>query len=222
MSYLNYSRISGTNEYMIGSLNFIGHNTGMLNKTIVDVIIPARYYECLITVIGYDAFSHSNIERIFIPKTIKRIIHGAFYQCQKLFDVSFEKGSALEEIGIEAFAFCSALRYLDIPSSLKTFEKSNCVIFNTSPNIACISYFGSTDFSDAALFSDGHQLEIRVSDSYKGTFGGREITRSTNECYNKHWNPFVRYIRPKPIKCTNVPSRHHAFSTVIYLFFICS
>ena len=222
MSYLRYNIIEGTNECIIGTFDFVSHNNGLLDKSIVDVIIPTRFYERIITVIGYDAFSHSNIERIFIPKTIKRILRGAFYNCQKLIDVSFEKRSALEEIGIEAFAYCGTLQLIDIPSTLKTFANYNYGIFGSSPKLSCISYHGSTDFSNAVLLNNNQNPEIRVSNSYSGTFGGKRITRNDNKCSNNHWNPFQKYIRPKPIRCTSVHTVHHPYSSIIYLVLISS
>ena len=56
-----------------------------------------------------------------IPKTVESIPDAAFYKCTKLKELKVESGSALVSIGKVAFAHCTSLATLNLPSSLETF-----------------------------------------------------------------------------------------------------
>ena len=98
MTYLVYNDIPNTNEVVVGTIDMTTSNSGLKNKSIKNVIIPKFFFDKKITQIGHDAFSHSNIEKIFIAKTITTILYGAFYNCPKLKEVTFEKHSKLSKI----------------------------------------------------------------------------------------------------------------------------
>ena len=188
MSYLVYNFINNSNECVIGT-EFSTGTSGLLDLNVKEVIIPSKYFDRIVTIIGYNAFAGSNIEKVFIPKTIRVIVRGAFYKCEKLIEVSFEKGSKLQEIGIEAFAYCYNMTFIDLPSSLTTFGEWQYPVFGGISKLKCLSYFGSSDFSSASLFSGSAQVEVRVSSAYSGTFGGRTTSVNLNRCANNQWYP---------------------------------
>ena len=73
--------------------------------------------------LGWLSFGTTNIESVFIPKTIKMLGNAAFYGCNYLKEVRFEKEIELEKIDYNAFKFCYALTKIDIPPTLKTVAK---------------------------------------------------------------------------------------------------
>ena len=50
-------------------------------------------------VVGKDWFRDSDIEKVFIPNTVRELGKSAFYSCEKLREIVFESGSQLETIG---------------------------------------------------------------------------------------------------------------------------
>ena len=94
------------------SFSLINDNTAYkvtaLNKSIVDVSIPAEYNGLPVTEIGDSAFSRcTSLENVFIPYTVTRIGTNAFTACSKLKNVSGM--SSVQEIGNNAFANCTSL-----------------------------------------------------------------------------------------------------------------
>ena len=49
--------------------------------------------------IGSECFFEAGIEEIFIPKSVVEIRDSAFYECERLRKVVFEKGSKLRALG---------------------------------------------------------------------------------------------------------------------------
>ena len=64
--------------------------------------------------------SKSRLESIILPKSIKSIGKGAFYQCNNLTKIEFSEG--LEEIGFYAFRYCTGLTEVKFPKSLKIIK----------------------------------------------------------------------------------------------------
>lgn len=116
------------------SFSLINDNTAYkvtaLNKSIVDVSIPAEYNGLPVTEIGDSAFSRcTSLENVFIPYTVTRIGTNAFTACSKLKNVSGM--SSVQEIGNNAFANCTSLDKLILPGTLETLGSS---ILRNNPN----------------------------------------------------------------------------------------
>ena len=113
-----------------------------------------------------EAFKHNTeLEAIFIPKSINTIHYHAFYGCGALKDVIFENNSTLTKIGFQAFIYCSMLKSIKLPESLETIELgafSHCIslesivlprslrkiepgIFDKCSNLKKIEYMGTTE-----------------------------------------------------------------------------
>ena len=68
--------------------------------------------------IGPSAFNGCrSLERIQLPKTLKKINESAFYECSSLKTIWLPEG--LEEIGQSAFYKCTSLEIITLPSTLK-------------------------------------------------------------------------------------------------------
>jgi hypothetical protein len=76
-----------------------------------------------VTVIDQGAFSYrSNLETISIPASVKEIATLAFCNCTALSNITFEQGSQLSSIGIQAFLGCTSLSTIKFPESLRQIQ----------------------------------------------------------------------------------------------------
>lgn len=91
-----------------------------------EVVIPETYGEgdrkFPVKEIEDQAFSATSITKITIPATIEKIGTAAFSYNNKLKEVVFAEGSALEEISWGSFAYCLNLKTFTVPSSVKTVD----------------------------------------------------------------------------------------------------
>ena len=79
-------------------------------------------------VVGKNWFSLSDIEKVFIPNTVRELEDNAFRYCLLLCEVTFESNSRLEIIGESCFSDCG-FRKIVIPKSVKSigdFAFSDC------------------------------------------------------------------------------------------------
>ena len=95
------------------------------------VIIPSTYNGGSVVKIGARAFLENlSVLGVSIPKTISAIDYRAFYGCENLSEVNFEKYCALYEIGDEVFGECVSLKAIFIPMLVKEIPFgifSNCM-----------------------------------------------------------------------------------------------
>lgn len=69
--------------------------------------------------VGDNWFSCSDIEKVFIPNTVRELGNYAFGSCKQLREVVFEPGSQLETIGTTCFAECG-FEEITIPKSVRS------------------------------------------------------------------------------------------------------
>ncbi|MCM1517674.1 MAG: leucine-rich repeat domain-containing protein [Pseudoflavonifractor sp.] len=85
-------------------------------------------------IIGQSAFADTPITSASLPASLEIIRLNAFLDCTSLTSVKFS-GNKLTELGVSAFEGCTALRSVNIPSSLTTIPDnafSGCPIANLS------------------------------------------------------------------------------------------
>lgn len=86
-----------------------------------DLVIPEKYNDIPVKVIGASAFSRNNfITSVVIPDSVTAINAWAFDRCENLKSVKF--GVNVNEIGWCAFEKCSAIEKLYIPDSVEYIE----------------------------------------------------------------------------------------------------
>lgn len=82
--------------------------------------VSANGKEYTVTKIGSGAFKNNNaIVSIIIPSSVIIIGQEAFSGCHNLSAITFEAGSALDEIENYAFEFCTSLKQLNLPDNLE-------------------------------------------------------------------------------------------------------
>jgi hypothetical protein len=83
--------------------------------------------DCRVSVFGESAFAYCSLRQsICIPSSLERIGNSGFQICEKLSDVTFERGSKMSTLAKSAFFGCSALESICcIPSSIEQIPK-NC------------------------------------------------------------------------------------------------
>ena len=67
-------------------------------------------------------FLCSDIEKVFIPSTVRELGEDAFCGCERLCEVVFESGSQLETIGDNCFSNCG-LEEMVIPKSVRSIGR---------------------------------------------------------------------------------------------------
>jgi hypothetical protein len=88
-----------------------------------EVVIPSKIDGKKVTVIGENAASELFITELTIPNSVKTIESGAFYYCDELSKITFEKNSQL--VTIESVAFDNTnIKSITIPKSVKTIGSS--------------------------------------------------------------------------------------------------
>ncbi len=91
--------------------------TGYTNyNTPSSMVIPDTIDDLPVKKIGDNAFSRLTMQSVYIPEGVTEIGGNAFFNCNKLTDVTMPE--SVEIIGIGAFANCSMLEYITIPAKV--------------------------------------------------------------------------------------------------------
>ena len=109
---------------------------GVVDASIVDLVIPDEVDDCPVTEIGEFAFNpyynkiHPHIKTLTLGKNVKKICNSAFSECYELETVTFN--DELEDIDDFSFARCYSLKELRVGSKLKHI---GLVAFNACVNL---------------------------------------------------------------------------------------
>ena len=156
-NYLNY----GDSSYkqgcvVIGTSTSNGNGNALKDKSITIIQIPSYHNGKEVVEIGYGGFSGTNIEKVFIPKTVLFLNDFCFLGCSSLTEIRFEEGSLLERIGLYSIYNIKKLEKLDVPKSLSQYDTTESSAlypgFSELYSLTCISYLGATDFSSYDFF----------------------------------------------------------------------
>ena len=186
-SYLNY----GDSSYkqgcvVIGTSTSNGNGNALKDKSITIIQIPSYHNGKEVVEIGYGGFSDTNIEKVFIPKTVLFLNDFCFLGCSSLTEIRFEEGSLLERIGLYSIYNIKKLEKLDVPKSLSQYDtiESSALYpgFSELYSLTCISYLGATDFSSYDFFRNNVPANIYVSSSHPDKFGGKSVTGRDKTC----------------------------------------
>ena len=123
-----------------------------------DVCIPETIDGCPVAEIGEDAFAEygAAIERIEVPKTVRKIGDGAFKMCMSLAELILQEG--LEQIGEDVFLLTPLTR-ISLPSTVSFIGK----IWELGEIEWCV------DANSPYFFSDGYALYRKSARQYQDT-----------------------------------------------------
>lgn len=119
--------------------------------------IPSQFGEAKVTVIGESAFEGSDrLNEVTLPTYITTIEKKAFYgsTIHNAFMVSSRELVTIED---QAFAECTKLIQVDIPSSLTTFGKS---VFENDAGILVFTFRGDMKEIDPAIFTGANKKMV--------------------------------------------------------------
>jgi hypothetical protein len=159
-------------------------------------IAPACFSYSLLTDVTFSsslvyidswAFTYGKLQSLTVPSTVTAIDMYAFAYCEDLSSVQFESGSALESIGSAAFAMCSEIRSITLPTSLSeigqtAFLGTGLTSIRIPSSVSSIGYnaFGyDEDFNAISSFTiygaEGSQgqsyaTEVDEENSYENNF----------------------------------------------------
>lgn len=160
---LQYSKIDGKEEYMV---------TG-INNAVASVVIPERYNDLPVTMIGYGSFLNNNdLETIVLPETIVKIDEYAFYGCNSLSSITLPANTTV--VAGHSFGKCENLTRVIYSGDIEAW----C-------GIEFIDYYTSNPLNYAHnLYIDGGlitEIEIpyTITEIKQAAFAGWHGTRIT-------------------------------------------
>ena len=113
-------------EYDLNGISFNATITGFTGTLPDDFTVPSSLNGHTVTKIGDAAFSPNysgcSIKKLIIPSSVTEIGNMSFVMSQSLSEVNFSEG--IETLGGFAFASCSSLKKIELPSSLKQVDGS--------------------------------------------------------------------------------------------------
>lgn len=119
VGYILKTDKSGQKYYSVAAQGYTSYMDG-------EVVIPETYGEgdnCYpVKEIEAQAFYGTNITKVTIPASIEKIGTAAFAYSTSLSEVVFAEDIALEEIAWGSFGYCTNLKSITIPSSVKTID----------------------------------------------------------------------------------------------------
>lgn len=146
------------------------------------------------------ALYYTNIESIKLPNSVTAIGDCSFELCGQLTDV--EIGDNIQSIGREAFGFCTSLRRISLPSSLKTLsglafraddDLAEILSNAITPPSAKDDSFTEECYNKAILFVPyGTREAYKTAKGWKNFVNIIEMETSLNKPYEK--NPMIDYI----------------------------
>lgn len=133
-------------------------------------------------------FASRNIEKVFIPSSIKYIDSYAFSYCSKLKTIEFSKSSQVKSLGEYCFSYCFLTNIL-IPDSIEELKKGWC-----RGNFKLQKIFISPKNKNFKFFDEKKDIVLRKSDSQSDNF---DVIQFANRYIKKVMIPAtIKYIEP--------------------------
>ena len=138
------------------------HSNALEKKyNIKRVFIQSYVNGYIVLTIGTYAFTYSNIEYIFIPKTVEVMKLDALAYINELKTVEFEKDSALKTLEQGIFYKSINLKELHLPSRVQTIENS---VFGYT-QIDSLYYYGMFEINKSSAFLSSIPNHIYVCEN---------------------------------------------------------
>lgn len=88
------------------------------NSKIKEITLPNK----LTTIGNYAFYNCQNLNDVTLPSTVTGIGNYAFYKCSNMKEVIFEEDSKLEQIGDDAFSYCTLIEEISIPEGVTDID----------------------------------------------------------------------------------------------------
>lgn len=112
----NFNFSEKTDEYGEKYYVISAKDIAVLDKNLV---LPNAYNGMIVREIAESGFRNSAITSLYVPKSYSEIKERAFFGCEQLTEVTFEKGSKLGYMTQGVFGNCISLKAIDIPDSVE-------------------------------------------------------------------------------------------------------
>ena len=164
--------------------------TGITDKTITTINIPATIDGVVVTTIGDSAFRESrSLTSITIPNSVTTIGESAFRECRSLTSVTIP--SSVTTIGISAFDDCLALTSVTIPNSITKIEDS---VFSDCHKLTSVTIPSSvTTIGLSAFWNCNGLTSITIPNS---------VTAIREAAFYGCTKLSVKFLQPDPSKIT--------------------
>lgn len=123
-----------------------------------------------VTKITSIAFYNTSLERIFIPKNVTEIGDKAFWHCNELETVAFDRDSSYSTLPEECFYDCSSLKNVSfgLTNSLGKKTFGNCtslesIDLTNVKALSSTSFDGCTSLTDIVYQNNGGERKVTVS-----------------------------------------------------------
>lgn len=148
--------LQGNNSKLITEIDmthFTGNIIGnkMLYRTSISEITIPRTVKTIFN----QAFEETNIQTVFVPNTLERIVATAFGYCPKLSEVVFETGSHAD-LGHAVFYHSPLLRRVVLPGGLVTLSR---LLFSDCPSLSEVIIPTNLERIEYDVFSKCPSLE---------------------------------------------------------------
>lgn len=151
--------------------NYIDNDTAAIvvdchDSSITSLTIPHTFNGKPVVGIKWYYYNRlHNLERLFIPNTVKRIYANSFVDCESLERVVFEDSSSLTELSYRAFCGCTKLKSIVLPKSLQIIG-GECFSGCTSlESVAFEDESNLTEISDDAFYDCKQLNSIKLPES---------------------------------------------------------
>lgn len=131
--------------------------TGLYDKEVNEITVPAKYNRKPVTAIAENAFAGcESLTSVVIPDSVQSIGEKAFYECSGLEAITFGKG--LKEVGAIAFGRCTSLENVYI-SDVSAYAAISFENVSANP-----LYFAENLYCDDVLVTEVDVSEGEIGD----------------------------------------------------------
>lgn len=185
-----------------------GYAVGNYKGEDTEVIVPAMWKEKPIIKIIDGTFENNNkITKVVIPSSVKIFGKNVFAKCTALREVVFEGVSTLQEIPVNTFYECTALRSFTIPASVRKIGESafyHCASINELVVPTTVKTIGKAAF--AAMTSLNKITLPFIGGGNSGSKDGDLLGFVFNNIYTEFTTPMTQKIDEDSTRTYYIPN----------------
>ena len=184
----------------IGNLETLGSYAFNGCTKVASLTLPSTFE----TIPMYSFYNMSSLTSLRIPASVTKIEEYAFYGCSSLTSLTFESGSAISDIGKQAF-HNTKIGALTLPSSIRNIGES---AFNGNRIVSLTLPEGLLSLGNQAFYNSVYLTDVSLPSSLQtigdGVFGNSSKLNFNinNDLYylGNSTNPYLALIKTNPNK----------------------